>query len=746
MEEKMKNNISQVTKKKKLKNFETYLLYLIAFLLINSVSIIAKDTSNIIPERTNEKIKIDGILDEKIWRSKSISGSFKTFLPSYGKSMGERTRVWMSYDSNSLYFAFKCFGSNPQKIKTSISKRDNIGNDDWVGVILDTTGNRQSSNEFYVNPNGIQEDGIASAVNDANMDKSPDFLWKSAAKITESGYQVEISIPLKSIKFRGGKIVKMGIIFMRNINHLGRMGSWPYLEAGQSQFNFMVDVYYKDLISRRNFEILPNITYSSINQKGENYDWKPAETNKNLGVSVKYGITSSVTLEATVNPDFSQVESDAFQLEVNQRYPVFYSEKRPFFMEGMETFDLGLVTNGMMHSAVYTRGIADPGWASKLNGSIGKVLFAFLVANDNSSYTSNQKSKENFIWGIGRAKLNLGSDNSIGLLYSGKNSSYNNNNVLGADIQYRFKKNFRFNGSVMASGTKISRNEETIKGNGLNAMLQYQTNTFNTRLSFERYDKDFIMHSAFLTRTGISRYQAYFNGNINVTKGSKTGFLQTLKPYLAFSNILDLGNRKTDSISELGVDLYFTHNGFLRIKYQWEKEAWAGHMFSPDFFFVYYRMQLYNWLYFESYIKLGDQIYYDPISPFMGTGYSYKFRCTIQPHIKMKLDMEWMQNKLRDNTLNSNIYKVDIFNILATYQFNRHFFLRMAVRYNNYEKKILTDFLASFTLIPGTVVQLGYGGLYEKKSWFNNQWNYNEGKYLNTEKGVFFKISYLWRL
>jgi hypothetical protein len=273
----------------------------------------------------------------------------------------------MAYDNQNLYFAFKCLDNEPNKIKTSISRRDTVASsDDSIGVVIDVMGNRQTSYEFYVNPDGIQEDGLTSAVNGWSYDTAPDFVWESAGKIVDDGYQVELCIPLESIRFKSGKEVKMGIMFARNISRLGKAGSWP-------------------------------------------------------------GI-------------------DAFQVLVNQRYPVFYTEKRPFFMEGMDVLDFGLISQGMMVSAVHTRRIIDPAWAAKLSGTSGKMAFNLLVSNDNAPGLAwegevNPHVGEIAFWGIARAKYSLGSDNSLGILYSGRYFAGGKNTVLGADLQYRFLKN-----------------------------------------------------------------------------------------------------------------------------------------------------------------------------------------------------------------------------------------------------------------------------------------------------------------
>jgi len=155
-----------------------------------------QDGKIIIPDEAAESIKIDGVLNESIWCLPPISREFITFFPVFGEIMDQKAKIWMAYDNKNLYFAFKCFDIESNKVKTSISRRDTIASrDDSIGVVIDVMGNRQTSYEFYINPNGIQEDGLTSAVNGWSYDNSPDFVWESAGKIVDDGYQVELCIP-----------------------------------------------------------------------------------------------------------------------------------------------------------------------------------------------------------------------------------------------------------------------------------------------------------------------------------------------------------------------------------------------------------------------------------------------------------------------------------------------------------------------------------------------------------------------
>jgi hypothetical protein len=704
--------------------------------------------SKIIPDRTSETIKIDGDLSENIWSKASISEDFLTFMPVYGERLSQETKVWMAYNSESLYFAFKCYDNEPGKIKTSISQRDRMFNDDWVAVLIDAMGNKQTSYEFYVNPNGIQGDNLNSAV--TGTDLAPDFVWESAGRITPEGYQVEIRIPLVSIRFKSGTEVKMGILLLRNISRLGTGATWPKTEPGQTDFNFMATVLYKDLKNQLKLEVLPNFTYSRNIERKDADNWGESEISKNIGVSVKYGISSAVTAETTINPDFSQVESDAFQMEVNQRYPVFYSEKRPFFMEGMDIFDFGIITQGMMIASVHTRSILDPGWAAKFSGASGKMNFALLAANDQSPGLAwegevNPHEGKKAFWGIARSKYNLGSDNSLGILYSGRYFAGASNNVLGVDVQYRPFKDARINAAYLYTRTKEFPGDRVKPGNGFNAIFQYFVPRLLVWATYERYDNNFTMNSAFMNRTNISRGQVYLGPNFYIkTKGA--AWLRRIQLYTQYSRLHDLDTGMDDTYWRLGLNMYFTRQGFFRFEYRREKEAWLGQLFNKNYLFATGRLQPYKWLNISGDYRRGDQIYYHPEDPCLGTGNQIRFALTFQPNIKLNLGFEFFHDELDRETDDQKIYAVDILNIQTTYQFNKYFFIRGAVRYDNYQDKLLTDLLASFTLIPGTVLHLGYGSLYERKEWQNNQWVPGQGSLNNMKNGLFFKVSYLWQI
>jgi hypothetical protein len=705
------------------------------------------------PTRVSGKIVIDGELKEEAWTQPALTPPFKTILPTSGQEMAVKTLVWAAYNNKNLYFAFRCPDPEPEKIKSSITQRDNIVRDDQVGIILDAMGTRQASYDFYVNPYGIQADAVSSSVKGGDI--SADFVWESAGKITADGYQVEIRIPLASIRYQAGRDknneVKMRVFFYRSIPHLGIRGYWPAMSYwGQMEFNAMATLVYRDLKKDgQKLEILPNFTFSSDRQRIQPDQWNKS-TDTDVGVGIKYGITSSITAEAAVNPDFSQVESDAFQVEVNRRYPLFYSEKRPFFMESKEVLEFTTIKESMLLSAVHTRRIVDPGWAAKTSGSSGNLNFAILAANDRSAGRAwenglNPYEGKSALFGIFRAKYNIGGDNFVGILYSGRHLQEQRNDVVGADLKYRFSKYLKGSLSYLYTVTRADAGSSLETGSGINAMLEYYSPKLVTWGIYERYSTGFSIATAFQNRVGISR-GACGIGPIFFVNLKALPWLKRIIPFMHYYRLYDLGTGLTDISREFAVNFGFSPNGELNLEYWHENEAWAGSVFTKKYFHSVGYLQLFKWVRLYEDIAAGDQIYYHPTTPFVGKSNTFNIGLILNPGTKLEINLDYLYSDFREKQGSQKIYSLDIYNLYTTYQFNRYFFLRGILRYDNLQDKLLTDFLASFTLIPGTVVHLGYGSLYLSNRWREGMWVPGGGELLKMREGLFFKASYLWQI
>src|SRR5262247_1316178 len=433
--------------------------------LLLPIAVHAQERPQFHVARAAQPPKIDGDLNDDVWDDDPlVLGDWLSYNPLYGTPMPHRTDVRIVYDDRNLYFAFHCVDNEPAKIRTTISRRDNVFNDDWVGFSLDSNGTGQTSYHLMVNPSGIQMDALNTPSSGERFEA--DFVWESAGKLVDDGYAVEIKLPLQSIRFRGGTDVKMGILFWRRVSRMGMSWSWPDIPPGLWVFNRHAHLIFSDLKQPRVLELLPSVTYSINQLRTTPGSWDDAERNSDFGLSAKYGITSSITLDATVNPDFSQVESDAFQVQVNQRFPIFYSEKRPFFMEGMGLFNIaGTGGDGNMRTAVHTRRIINPILGSKLTGTAGKVTFGLLNAADETPEDIGNRGDaiigRHKLFTIGRATYSLGKSDYVGVIVADTEHAGRYNRVEGGDFSIRLSPTQQISATVLESQTGVSSSDST---------------------------------------------------------------------------------------------------------------------------------------------------------------------------------------------------------------------------------------------------------------------------------------------
>ncbi len=698
------------------------------------------------PVRVEVAPVIDGVLDDAVWNSAPIAEPFITYNPTRGDLLPQRTEVWVANDDESIYIAFRCHDTEPHLIKTSITQRDNIFADDWVGISLDALGTRQTSYDLFVNPSGIQGDILTSNV--SGEDLAPDFVWESAGRVTGSGYEIEMRIPLRSIRFRSGREVRMRILFWRRISRLGVSGSWPEIPAGVSIFNTHAPLFFDELRSPLVLELLPSFTYGSSRLRESEATWAGRDASSDLGAGLKYGLTSAITAEATWNPDFSQVESDAFQAEVNQRYPVFYEEKRPFFMEGVDIFDFAIISHGYMGTALHTRNIVDPHWGGKLTGTIGQAAFGLLAAGDEfPGYAwedgTNPHEGERAQFLVGRGKYSLGRDDYIGTLYSARTFADRENRVAGADTRLRFGERHSVTLGLLGSATATD-SSAAVHGTSVHTTYTYGSRSFAAAAAFEHYDRSFAMDAAFLNRTGIDNGWIFLSPTF-YPENERLPWLLRWSPEVVFSRTYDRRTGKTDEYYNLALSASTTRQGNFRCEYFFNREWWQGRAFDQDKLAFGGEVQLRRWLSIGGNVAFSDRIYYWAEPAYPGRSRSAGMGCLLQPSARFSQYLSVLHQHFRRADTGARVYEVNILISRTTYQFNRYFFVRGFTQYDSSRRRLLTDFLASFTLIPGTVMHLGYGSIYDRGAWGTNEFVPGRGTLTELRRGVFFKASYLWR-
>jgi hypothetical protein len=685
------------------------------------------------PVRTAVPPKLDGVLDDEAWSREPLPlDAWMSYNPMRGEPASHETQVWMAYDDRAIYFAFHCLDAEPEKIRTTISRRDSVWSDDWIAISLDSNGAGQVAYHMFVNPSGIQMDGLNTGSNGEDM--SPDWVWQSAGRVGSDGYVVEVRVPLESIRFRSGLDVRMGVLFMRRISRLGVSWSWPEMPPGKWVFDSHVPADFGELHQRRLLEVIPSATFSSNQNRLSPTAWGRTRSQGDFGASVKYGLTSTITVDATVNPDFSQVESDAFEVEVNQRFPIFFSEKRPFFMEGVGLFNLA-GTNGdaTMRTAVHTRQIVDPSAGVKMSGSSGRHSFALLSAADASPEGGRQRA-----FTVAREVLNFGQGQYFGVLATDTEFGRDHNRVIGGDFNWRHGRNFKWNGSFLSTHSRRLEGDAT-HGTGSQLSYAYNTRRFVLAGQGEHYDRDFRMDTAFINRVNLTRAWQYQEINFYPDQPRFT-WTKRIAPFFWAVGANDRTEGGSEAFYLPGVRFNFTRAGSLRIDRGVGHETFAGRRFEIGRMFVDGSVQITRWMELNSSFTTGPAIYYDGDPPFQGDRKTFNGRVGLQPNEKLYNHFSYRYETFSARSTGEKVYDVHIIALRNSYQFSPRFFVRAIAQYDSSKERVLTDFLASYELTPGTVVHAGYGSLYGT--------HYEEmefDSYRGTARAFFFKASYLAR-
>ncbi|HET9316434.1 MAG TPA: DUF5916 domain-containing protein [Vicinamibacteria bacterium] len=723
-----------------------------AFVLVAGLaaSAAAEDRPKFEPVRATVAPAIDGRIDDIVWQAATPlpDTDWLTYNPLNGDHIQQRTEVRVAYDDRYLYFAFRCLDPEPAKVRGTLSRRDNVWNDDWVGLSLDSVGNGQQSYDLFVNPLGVQGDILNTP--SAGENSAPDFVWDSGGRRTEEGYETEIRVPLTTVRFVSGTDVNMNVLFWRRVSRLGMSVAWPEVPAGASFMQRQATMVLHDLKRPLTLEVIPSATYSSQQTRESERSFGPATSDPDFGGSVKYGITSSSTVEGTINPDFSQVESDAFQVSVNQRFPLFFSEKRPFFMEGLGTFELaGVGGDAVMRTAVHTRRIVDPFWGFKSTGSQGKVGFALLASGDDAPGRQLDDGFVNPFLGdrkefyIARGQYSLGPSSYVGAIATDSEFGVGHNRVGGADFAVKTG-NHRFAGNVLTTRTEDPTGAESKDGMGANVYYEYATKPFVFIQQVEHYDTGFQMDTAFQNQVGITQGWTYA-GYALYPDAKKTPWLKRINPFV----FLRYGNDRIQEgkpwLALGGVRFNTLRQGFFRLDVMRGEDAWVGQTFPTSQVRVFAEAQLLRWLYFNSRAQFGRGVFYDPVNPYSGDERSYYAELGLQPTPRFNQSVTYDRVEFDRHSTGERVYTVNVLNTKTTFQLDRRLSLRLLVQWDSSASVILTDLLASWELLPGTVAYAGYGSLIERQQWDGLDVQRQTGSYATSQRGFFFKASYVHR-
>jgi hypothetical protein len=756
---------------------------------------------------------IDGKLDDEVWKQAAVLRDFYQTSPGDNIPASKPTEMMIGYDSKFLYFAFRCF-DDPDKIHATVAKRDNIYNEDNVRVFIDTFNDQRRAYVLAFNPYGVQQDGIMTE--GLGTDFNVDVVMDSKGIINPDGWTVEVAIPFKSLRYEAGKGKLWGFQVWRNIDRLNdEIDSWMPNSRDNSSFLNQAGhlTGFENISTERTVEVIPSLTLSETGRRVRTIPKPIADANPLLydqgrmvnepvkldpGVTAKLGITPTVTLDVAVNPDFAQVEADQTVITANQRFPIFFPEKRPFFLEGIDIFQT-------MISAVNTRTIVDPDVAVKLTGKRGRNTFGLMLASDNApgNFSEDERGDpellpdiERFIdknsyVGVLRLKRDVGRENSIGFLATTYNFIERHNNLAGFDGRFRLNQqmvaSFQVLGSTSRSYFYDSDRDDSFyrTGNGLGYRFRFEQNGrhFSWNYDAQGYTKDYRSDVGFLRRLNTNRQGLFTQYSSEPKPKAKiisyrlynlieANFDWQGRSQFIFNETELMFNFPRQSYLGAGVDLSYERlieEEFGARRNENQAGAFYGedserstpqhslYVFggtAPSKKFSTSALIVYNWNQFDfdfgagsNYPRVSPIGLVDPDAPLdPGPGRNIRIEASFRynPTSVLNFQLDYTKSRLVRNDTGLVAFDSNIIALRSTYQFTRFTFLRARVDYDTLESNIRGQFLLGWTPNPGTAFYLGYNDDMNRNG-YNRFTGQLEPGFRRNGRVFFVKMAYLFR-
>ncbi len=730
---------------------------IVAILLLLAAAPVAGRSVSTLP-RVETGVVVDGVLDEAAWnRATRLTLDYET-SPGENVEPPVATVALLMEDGERLLVAFDARDPDPGKIRAFLRDRDSAYADDFVGIVLDTFNDERRAFEFFVNPLGVQMDLTNDDIHQTE-DDSWDAIWDSAGRITDSGYVVEMAIPFSQLRFpRVDGPQTWGIDALRVYprEHRYRIGSNPLdrdVNCYLCQFAKLRGL--DDAQPASDYEVTPTLTASQVATR-EDLQTGPLESGDpeaEFGLTVRWGITPDLTANFALNPDFSQVEADVAQLDVNNQFALFFPETRPFFLEGADYFRSPI-------EAVFTRTVADPDVGAKLTGKRGANTFGLFVAEDRvtnllfpGAFGSDSESLEldNRAF-VGRYSRSFGEVSTVGALLTARRGSGYENVVGGLDGRWKLNDRHSVQAQLLRSSTEypeataseFEQPQGRFGGNALALEYEYESRDWFGYLRHQDYEPEFRADAGFVTRVdfeqqvvGLGRFwhggeddwwkRIRVNGDWDITHDATGRLLE--KEFEAYAAI----NGPLQSFAEFG--------GLTR------KTLFDDILFQEDKLSLYAEFKPLSGVFLGLWARVGDQV--DFANSRLGD--ERRLEPRVEWNLTRRLLFRLRSTLLRlDSNEGPNIFDAAVHDARLTWQFNVRSFLRLTVQHRDVERNqdLYVDevdarsrsqgrqLLYSWKLNPQTVFFLGYSDRMVDDD--------DLARLTTTDRTVFLKLGYAW--
>jgi hypothetical protein len=706
-------------------------------------------------EPTESEITIDARLDEAPWQEDpTFRLGFETRPAENVPSLVE-TEVWITYDVNNFYVAFRAHDPEPEKIRARYSDRDNAFSDDRVGIVLDTFNDERRAFEFFVNPLGVQMDLTQNEMT-GNEDESWDAIWDSAGRITDGGYLVEMRIPFSSLRFpptEGERTwgVHAHRSYPRDKEHT--LGVAPldrddncYL-CQEAKLEGLVGVQ-----PARSIELDPTLTATQTSSRPDFPDGPLEEGDKSAepGLTAHWGVTPNLTLTGTLNPDFSQVEADVAQLDVNTQFALFYPEKRPFFLEGADIFDTRF-------QAIYSRNIADPSWGVKLTGKQGKNALGVILAQDQTTNFLIPSSQGSSLASVGEGNLSsivryrrdLFGATTGGFFYTGREGDGFHNRLFGGDVLFRWNESEAARIEILGSQTQYpaevaadhDQSTDQISDFAIRAVYEHSSRDWLYYVLYREVGKDFRADLGFVPRSD------YREGSVALEHAwypNAEGWSQ-VRVRAQVDEYRDHDGQSLESTNEVLVWAQGPKQSYVQLSLIAGDQSYEGQTFDRDRIYAFGEAQLSKSLYASVEVHAGRQVDFANAQQADQLRIDPGLRLDLGRHLRLNLDHSHEELDVEGGRL----FTARLTQLRATYQFNVRTFVRVVSQYLDIERDVdlytsevdaeseslFNQLLFSYKINPQTVAFLGYSD-----SYLGDQ----SVDLLQQGRTLFFKVGYAW--
>jgi hypothetical protein len=496
--------------------------------------------------RIEASAEIDGVLDDEVWARAARMTDFSQYQPVDGRPAEDPTEVLVWYSPEAIYFGIRATELHGDVIRATSANRDNIGSEDQIQILLDTYNDSRIAFLFGVNPLGVQADGTRSDgfgggaggrsatgggsrnINPmaGNVDLNPDYRYLSKGRLVEGGYEVEVRIPFKSLRYQESDVQNWGIHILRQVQHSGFQDSWaPAVRANAS---FLAQggtiVGLTDLRRGLVLDVTPSSVGRLDGARASDANWE-YDAAGSIGGDVRWGVRENLTLNGTINPDFSQVEADVGQVVLNERFALFFPEKRTFFLEGLELFDTP-------SQLIYTRRIVAPEAGVKVGGKIGRVNAASILAIEDRDFSGSGDT--NPVFAIARVRSDIGSNSTLGGVLTAREDDSDYSRVVGGDVRVYHSKLYYAEFQAVRSWAKVGDNK--YGGPLFKADWDRTGRSWGFRYSLSAISDEFEAAAGFVNRLGIIDAQAF---NRLTGYGSQGALVETYGAFFGVSRIWD---------------------------------------------------------------------------------------------------------------------------------------------------------------------------------------------------------------